>query len=261
MRGPATSAGRDFTIARDLVYTSAGWPEAVRGDFFRPWPRRGPVPAVVLIHGGGWSGGDGRWQMEPIARRLARRGYAVLNVTYRQAPRWIYPAPVDDVREALKWLRTHAGERGIDPARIALFGYSAGGYLAEMVAYTPRRGEPRVRAVIAGGTPSNLEFYARGDLVRQFLGGSLQEIPRRFLEASPVNHVSPSSPPTFIYQSTGDRLVKPEHAHASVVAMKAAGVEHDVCWIHGRNHIAAFLFPGRAVERAIDFLDRHLAGK
>lgn len=251
------SAADGYSVDRNFIYTPHGWPEPIRGDFFLPRSRPSLMPAVLLIHGGGWSGGDGRWQMEPIAKQLTKRGYAVLNVTYRQAPRWTYPAPVEDLREALKWLREHAHEHGIDPNRIAAFGYSAGGYLAEMLAYT-RGGEAGIAAVVAGGAPSNLAFYPGGDLVPQFLGGTRQEIPERFHEASPVNHLSPASPPTFLYQATGDRLVKPEHANASLAAMEALGVRHEIYWIHGKGHISGFLFPAAAVNRAIDFLDREL---
>lgn len=257
----STSVKDGYVVDRNLIYTPPDWPERIPADLYRPRPSEQLAPAVLLIHGGGWTGKDGRWQMEPIARHLAKRGYVVLNVTYRLAPKWIYPSPVEDMREAVKWLRAHAGEQGIDPERIAVFGYSAGGYLAEMVAYSKTPEDSKIRAVVAGGAPSNLAFYPGGDLVPQFLGGTQQQVPERFHEASPVNYVSRSSPPTFIYQGMGDQLVKPEHALASVAALKKAGVPHETYWIEGRDHIATFLFPASAVSRAIDFLDRHMKGK
>lgn len=255
--GPASiqtmSVTGRYTVSRNLIYTPEDWPERVPADFYRP-RTVGRVPAVVLIHGGGWTGEDGRWQMDPIARKLAERGYAVLNVTYRLAPKSIYPAPVEDVREAVRWLRDHADEKGIDTERIALFGYSAGGYLAAMAGYAGGAGE--IRAVVAGGTPGNLALYPGGDLVPQFLGGTRDAIPERFHEASPVNYISEKSPPTFIYHATEDKLVPREHAWEMIAGLEKAGVPHQTYWIKGKGHVAAFLFPAGAVEGAIGFLDR-----
>lgn len=246
-----TSVQSGYTVTRNLVYTPENWPEKIPGDLFRP-RSAGPHPAVLLIHGGGWTGKDGRWQMEPIAKRLVKRGYTVLNVTYRLAPKYIYPAPVDDMRQALRWLHAHAAEEGIDTRRIAAFGYSAGGYLGAMAGYTGTE----IRAVVAGGTPGDLSLYPGGDLVPQFLGGKRREIPERFREASPVNHITPRSPPTFVYEAVDDTLVTREHAWAMINALEASGVPHEVCWIYGRDHVAAFLFPSDSISRAIDFLDR-----
>ncbi len=240
-----------YTVTRNLIYTPENWPEQVPADLFRP--RAGGLhPAVLLIHGGGWTGKDGRWQMEPIAKQLVKRGYVVLNVTYRLAPKYIYPAPVDDMRQAVGWLHDHAAELEIDTKRIAAFGYSAGGYLAAMTAYTGND----IHAVVAGGTPSDLSLYPGGDLVPQFLGGKRQEIPERFREASPVNYITLHSPPTFVYHAIEDTLVPREHAWAMINALEKSKVPHETYWIKGRDHVAAFLFPMDAINQAIDFLDR-----
>ncbi|MES2920425.1 MAG: alpha/beta hydrolase [Verrucomicrobiota bacterium] len=256
-RRQTTSVKDGCTITRNIIYTPGNWPEPVLGDLYRPRATQ-PAPAVLLVHGGGWTGKDGRWQMTSIARKLAKRGYVVLNVTYRLAPRWTYPAPVEDLQAAVKWLRAHAAENGIDPGRIATFGYSAGGYLAYLTGMTEGPESSHIRAIVAGGAPSDLTFYAGGDLVPQFLGGTQQEIPQRFKEASPVNHVTDHSPPIFIYQGTDDRLVRPEHALAMIAALQKHRVPHETYWIEGRDHIAAFLLPAGSVDAAIDFLDRHM---
>lgn len=255
--GGTTSVKRGYTVTRDIVYTPENWPERVLGDLYRPQTQR-KSPAVLLIHGGGWTGKDGRWQMNPIAIQLARRGYVVLNVTYRLAPRWHYPAPIEDLREAVKWMRQHAVENGIDPERIATFGYSAGGYLAAFTGLIEGPESSHIRAIVAGGAPSDLTFYPGGDLVPQFLGGTQQQIPERFREASPVNYVTRNSPPMFLYHATGDQLVKPEHPLAMIRKLEKSGVAHESHWIEGRDHISAFLFPAGAVNAAVDFLDREM---
>jgi acetyl esterase/lipase len=253
----SSSVKHGYTVTRNIIYTPENWPEPVPGDLYRPRATR-PAPAVLLMHGGGWTGKDGRWQMNPVARKLVKRGYVVFNVTYRLAPRWTYPAPVEDLQQAVKWLRAHAAENGIDPGRIATFGYSAGGYLGYLTGLTEGPESSHIRAIVAGGAPSDLTFYAGGDLVPQFLGGTLREIPQRFQDASPVNHVTRRSPPMFIYQGTCDHLVRPEHALAMIAALEKHRVPHETYWIEGRDHIAAFLLPAGSVDAAIDFLDRQM---
>ncbi len=251
---PRGDLHRRYMMTKDVIFTPDSWPAPVLGDLYRPVGAKA-APAVLLIHGGGWTGSDGRWQMAPIAKQLVKRGYVVLNVTYRLAPRWIYPAPVEDLREAVKWMRSHAQEHGIDPERIATFGYSAGGYLAALTGFDEKM---RIKAIVAGGAPSDLSLYPGGDLVPQFLGGSRQEIPQRFKEASPVSHVTSHSPPVFIYHGGADKLVPPEHAWEFSAALEEKGVEHEVFWLPARDHIPAFLLPGRSVEEAMNFLDRQM---
>ena len=243
-----------YVVKKDIIFTPPLWPAPVMGDLYQPVGAKA-APAILLIHGGGWTGSDGRWQMVPIAKQLVKRGYVVFNVTYRLAPRWLYPAPVDDLREAVKWMRSHAAEQGIDPERVAVFGYSAGGHLAALTGFNQ---ELKLRAIVAGGTPSDLYLFPGGDLVPQFLGGTRQEIPQRFREASPVNHITSSSPPVFIYHGGADKLVPPEHAWAFSAALAKHHVEHELFWLPHRDHIPAFLLPGRSVVGAMNFLDRHL---
>ena len=252
-----TSVKEGYRVTRNIIYTPAEWPAPVLGDLYRPQTCR-KSPAVLLIHGGGWTGKDGRWQMEPIASQLVRRGYVVFNVTYRLAPRWHYPAPIKDLREAVKWMRRHAEENGIDPERIAAFGYSAGGYLAAFTGLLEGSESSGICAIVAGGAPSDLTFYPGGDLVPQFLGGIQRQVPQRFREASPVNYVTQNSPPMFLYHGTADQLVKPEHPLAMIRKLEKNSVVHESYWIEGRDHIGTFLFPAAAVNRAVDFLDREM---
>jgi len=186
-----------------------------------------------------------------------KRGYVVVNATYRSIPAYEYPAPLEDLREALRWMEKNAGEYGIDTTRMATFGYSAGGYLASLVALTDGSGETRVKAIVAGGAPSDLVFYAGGKLVPDYLGGDLYEVPERFWEASPTNHVTRKSPPIFIYQGTDDSLVRPEHALLMEWVYQRAGAKCELQWLPGRGHVGGFL-SGSTVDEAIDFLDREL---
>ncbi|QTN34098.1 alpha/beta hydrolase [Akkermansiaceae bacterium] len=239
---------------RDVVYVPQDWAKQLKGDLYRP-ALPGKLPGVLLIHGDGRVSEDGRWQMAGIAEKLADRGYVVFNITYRMAPDWEYPAPLLDAKQALNWMRDHADEYGMDGERIGAYGYSAGGYVALLTAF---REDTRIGAVVGGASPVDLTYYGNGNLIRDFLGGSPGEVPERYREASPVDHVTANSPPVFLYHGEKDTLVNPDHTLEMLVELKKHRVPHEVHWIPAKGHIAAFLMPGGAVDGAIGFLDRHL---
>ena len=246
-----------FSVDKDVVYTPGDWPELVKADVYRPAVIEAS-PAVLLIHGGSWAENDNRYQMAGIAKQLARRGYLVVNATYRLAPRWNYPAPVEDLRQALNWIKTNAKQLNIDLKRVALYGYSAGGHLAEMVGFkTPPEGLG-VRAIIAGATPQDLTLDPDFPVVPVFIGTTFKENPELYRQASPLNNVSTETPPLFIYKGTKDKIVPPEHTYRLLPKLKKNKVRHEVHWVRGRGHISTFLFPDNAVGEAIDFLDREI---
>src|SRR3989454_5172001 len=113
-------------LREDVVYAHAGG-VPLRFDHYRPRKVAGAAPAVVFVHGGAWMHGDPS-QAAGNALHLARRGIATISLSYRLAPAHRFPAPLDDVRHGLRWVRAHAGELGIDPERLALLGLSAGAH-------------------------------------------------------------------------------------------------------------------------------------
>jgi acetyl esterase/lipase len=230
------------------------------GDIYRPKSSE-PSPAILMLHGAGKVNDDGRWQMAALSRTLAKRGYVVFNITYRMAPEWTYPAPLVDVGEALSWMREHAEEQGIDPRRIGVYGYSSGGYAGSLAALVENEVKFPVKAMVLGGSPSDLTYYSGGSLMKHYLGGTKEEFPKLYHEASPVNHVTRHSPPIFFFHGDRDTLVNPDHLQEMHMELQAKGVEHEVYWIRGKGHIAAFLFPGQAIDESIRFLDRHLKGE
>ena len=193
-----------------------------------------------------------RW----IARRLASRGYVVMNVTYRTTPKFSYPAPLEDMHQAIFWMRANAGTYHIDPQRIATFGYSAGGHLASLVALKDENHMANVKAIVAGGAPFDLKLYPGGDLVPAFLGGTQSEVPEKFRDASPLYHVEKNSPSIFIYQAAEDKLVPPEHALRMQAAYERIGKPTGIYWIPKRGHVDGFFFSNHAVDAAIGFLNR-----
>jgi acetyl esterase/lipase len=141
----------------DVEYGSAGG-ESLRLDAWVP-DGAGPFPAVILVHGGGWTGGDksgGPRQgfMAPMHEPLQRAGLAWFSINYRLAPQHPYPACLDDVLTAIRWVKSHAAAYRIDPARLALAGESAGGHLVALAA---------VRADTATRVAAVIPFYGRFD--------------------------------------------------------------------------------------------------
>jgi acetyl esterase len=138
-------------IIPDVPYRGGGMTEHL-ADIYRPLERSGPLPIVLYVHGGGFRfmSKDTHWL---LALAFARRGYLVVNVSYRLAPRHPFPAAVEDVCAAYVWLTRHAAEYGGDLTRLALTGESAGANLVTMLAVASswRRQEPWARAVFDAG--------------------------------------------------------------------------------------------------------------
>ena len=251
---PAGGATGDFTTRNDVVFTSGKWPAPLVANFYKPASQK-PTPAVLLVHGGGWNKEERRSDMTGIAKDLAKRGYFVMNTTYRLTPEWKFPAQAEDMAEAIRYMRRNAKELNIAPDRISTFGYSAGGHLAALAGLDPKN---NVKAIVAGGAPSDLAFWPDGKLTGLLLGGPLKGNEKIYREASPVTHVEKDSPPVFIYHGTKDTLVSTEHPKAFISALEKNNVKHEMYWIEGRSHIFAHLFSAQAIPKAIDFLDRNL---
>lgn len=250
-----------YQITRDVEVSPAGWPKKLLADIYRP-SGAGPHPSVLLIHGGAWKRGD-RAQVEGLAERIAARGYLVVNTTYRLVPESIFPAQLQDVQQAAAWMRVSGAAYGIDPQRIGSYGYSAGGHLAALVAAVaddPVRGlaNTQMKAVVAGGTPSDLTLYEGGYLVPNFMGGPKSEKLANFKAASPALYVKPGHPPVFQYHATLDGYVPFEQATLYKARLDAAAVPNELFVIKGHGHITAFFADGDAVEASLTFLDRYL---
>lgn len=243
-----------YTHPAEVIYTPADWPQALHADLYCP-EGPGPWPAVLLIYGGSWSASDHRWQMRPIAHKLARRGYVVMIAQYRGLPAYRYPAPVEDMRQALRWLRTQAATYRIDPGKVASYGFSAGGYLAALLGTADGPPEVRLQAVVAASAPTDLTLYPGGDILPRFLGTTYEQNPALYRSASPITYVSADDPPMFLYQGTDDKTVSPDHTKTFHAALDRAGVRNQVQWVEGRGHATTLIFGGAAEDAAISFLD------
>jgi acetyl esterase/lipase len=201
-------------------------------DFYRA-QRPGPAPLVVVIHGGSWQSGDNK-DFVPMNRYLASRGFAVADIIYRLAPRWKFPAALDDVRAAIAFLRKRADSLKIDPNRIILLGRSAGGQIALSVAYSAK--DPGIRGVISFYGPTDLYWswdHPGNPLVidtravlSSYLGGSPSEASGNYDEASPIRFVTSATPPTLLLHGGRDELVSAVQSGRLAQRLAQAGVPH-----------------------------------
>lgn len=258
----------EFTIIKDIVYTNADWPQPLAAELYLP--KKLPAqasnwPVVLMVHGGGWSGRD-RSDMDSTAKKLAKQGYAVFNVSYRFAPEFIYPAPVQDLQMALLWLQKNATEYQLDLHRLNAWGYSSGSHLvAQLASVKPGAAQtldlspplPKIHAVVAGGIPADLSKYSNSPIVVPFLGVKRDDNPQLYKDASPMTHISADAPPMFLYHGKRDRLVEKEQSINYYNALRRAGVPAEL-YLHPLwGHVTMFLFGWDAENKAIDFLNHY----
>jgi len=259
-----------WTAERDVVFTPSDWPEPLRADVFLP-ESPGPHPAVLMVHGGGWNSFS-RGGMETFADMLATHGFAVMNIDYRLAPDFHFPAQLHDLQQAMHWLHENAERLDIDVDRIGAFGYSAGAHLVSLLALvasepdselnSPYGGpETRLSAIVTGGTPSDLRKFGSEDPVRQFLGVTMEQEPSRYALASPVTHISENAPPFFIFHGAWDAQVPKHHATDFQTALAERGVQTEMYLLKFRGHALTFLINSGAMSAALQFLERTLGRK
>lgn len=239
-------------------------------------------PTVLVIHGGGWRSFD-RTTMAATSARLAGAGYAAVNIDYRLVPAGTYPVAVQDALCALSYIRAHAGDHGLDPARIATMGYSAGGHLASMlgvaagaVTHQPDCASGPTAApaaVISGAGPQDLWLYDDEPAIVEFVGGRKAEVPERWDAASPITHVAAGAPPFLFVHGEEDWFAGIEHSQHMQARLREVGVPAELLSIPGGGHLinrdAAAGRYDLVVTSAdtaeswlamIDFLDRTIGG-
>jgi pectinesterase len=232
-------------VKTDIVYAQAAG-ESLKLDAFVP-EGEGPFPAVIFIHGGGWSGGDKRRGNDPLFGPVAQRGIAWFTINYRLAPKHHYPEPVEDIHTAIRWVKAHCADYKIDPNRIALVGESAGGQLAAQAAVLATD-EVRVAAVVPFYAPVDFiaDMERRGGLSTSMRGlfgradAKADDATLQLLrEASPIyqlGHIRASLPPFLLVHGTGDMSVLYNWSRQFQTKLKASGVACDLITIPDGKH-------------------------
>lgn len=243
----ADAAGAE--LKTDLEYGRAGEIPLLLDASVPDGP--GPFPVAILVHGGGWSGGDKRGtdkpgsgaDISPWFGPLTAAHFTWFSINYRLAPANRWPACFEDVQTAIRWVKMHAAEFKGDPARIALIGHSAGGHLA-CLAGTEAAPGTQVQAVVGFAPVTDFEYElpARGGLSPSLQGlfGQPKEPNPASLAllraTAPINHVRPGLPPFLLLHGDADRTVPLQESVNFQAKLKASGVPCDLIVIPGAPH-------------------------
>jgi len=249
MTSTLTFAAEGRTPTQDgLLYgTADGQPLTM--DYYAP-KGKGIHPIVIIIHGGGYHGGDSKSGSEAyVADFLAPAGYAVFSVNYRLAPKYPYPYMVQDVQRAVRYIRHNAKKWDGDPNRIALVGGSAGGFLSNMVGLLNSAGDPsaadpvdresaKAQAVVSLYAQSSFEFVPLNADVHRLLDPLIAQkgYTEAIKEASPITYVSKDDPPFLEILGDQDEYIPFAEATNLQTALQKVGVRCDIIRIPGGKH-------------------------
>ncbi len=280
--GTIAQVASDVDFIPNVEYGKGGG-RPLKLDIVRPKEQpKGLMPAVIYVHGGGWSAGTKEAGI-PEVLVLARRGYFCVTIEYRLSDEAKWPAQIQDCKCAIRWMRAHAKEYHVDPNRIGAFGASAGGHLVAMLGTAGdakmlegNGGWPeyssRVNAVCDWFGPVDfMKYYediktnvlmtadvfkdAKGqDFLSRLLGGPFWKLPGLCRQASPLSYVSKDDPPFLIMQGNKDPLVPMAHSQMLHDALTKAGVDSELVIIKGAGHG----FAPEAHQTVADFFDKHL---
>jgi acetyl esterase/lipase len=218
---------------------------------------------VVLINGSGWNAPQayGTFGLKdrpfPGTPRLLKDGYTVFALNHRQAPRFRYPAAVEDVQRAVRFIRSHASDYGVNAERIGAIGYSSGAHLVAMLGVLDGAGDAtdsdpvnrvsaRVQAVVAWAAPTDLEHFDTGEGVRNvasFMGQLLVGVTAGSVEvsayraASPVTHVTQSSAPILLIHGDQDATVPFRQSELLLDAATKVGADVKLIRVPGGGHL------------------------
>jgi arylsulfatase A len=263
-------------VKRDVTYARYG-KRTLEMDIYRPKGAWGELPAIVCIHGGGWSKGN-RANHEKVAQALAARGYVAATISYRLSGEAPFPAAIHDCKAAVRFLRANAKKFGIDTANIGAIGLSAGGHLTALLATSNGVKElegqggnadfsSAIQAVVPMGAQTDLQSQRtrdisraqdRGKIWRQFLGGAEEDKPATYRLASPLYHLDKSDPPCwFISGETDDPST---HADAFRRRMHQLNIPSDLTIIKDAPHpfLGKQAWFDEMVEVADAFFTKHL---
>lgn len=257
----------DFAKIGGVVYKQ-GEDYELKCDVFMP-DGQGPYPAVVAVHGGSWRTGS-KVQMARHAWLMAQSGYVVVAINYRHAPAYRFPAQLQDLKHAVRWMRANASTYKIDPDQISGFGYSAGGHMVSLLALQPDNElfdcpdsgldqyDAKISAVIAGGAPCGFDWVGEHSYLLKYLfGGTKHEKSDLYRSASPVNFVNAQSPPFYFFHGEYDFVVPPSSSQRLHRKLLSLGIESRYDIVQGCEHIVPFS-KLEYMQRGLLFLRRHI---
>jgi acetyl esterase/lipase len=279
------AAEPDIPIEKGIVFGKGGDVE-LKLDLARPLKGDGPFPLVVCIHGGAWQLGNRTAHLRTI-RLLADHGYVAATVQYRLSPKYQFPAQVEDVKCAVRFLRANAKKYAIDPDHVGALGDSAGGHLSLLLGVMDPQdglegkggnaGQPsKVQAVVNYYGPTDLSTWAAtrlgdqmlkagtgkdGDTLLKDFVGTADRKDSIMKKASPLTYIDAKDAAVLTLQGTTDQLVAVEQARTLHAALKKAGVPERLEVLEGAGHGWGGEQRNRTDRLTVEFLDKYLKAK
>lgn len=275
---PAPRLLEGIVAERDIPYAATDNPRQML-DLYLPQQRatEKPLPVVVWIHGGAWLAGDKSSGQGRLADYVRSGQYAGVSVGYRLSGEAGWPAQIHDCKAAIRWIRAHAKEHGLDPERIGVWGSSAGGHLVAMLGTSGgveslegklgdhRDQSSRVQCVAdyfgpgdlltMGDQKSSMDHNAADSPESRLIGGAVQENKDAARAASPITYVSKDDPPFLIVHGTADMTVPFAQSELFAAALEKAGVDATMVAVEGAGHGFKTPEPDKRVRA---FFDKHL---
>jgi acetyl esterase/lipase len=265
-------------VLRDVEYGRGGG-RALKLHLILPeTPPVAPLPVIVGVHGGGWRTGNRDSSVGPLAA-MARRGYAGASIEYRLSGEAVWPAQIEDCKCAIRFLRAHAKQYGLDPLRIGAWGASAGGHLAALLGTSGGTKElegtggypdqsSRVQAVCDWFGPTDLVQLDAGDRrsreqksqspLTLLFGGLVEEKRKEAEQANPIRYITRDDPPFLIVHGDKDPLVPLSQSQLLYDALKKAGVPASLEVVQGGGHGGPQFSAPELVTKINAFFDRYL---
>ncbi len=230
----------------------------------------GPKPLVIWLGGGAWQEMNQHVYL-PELTYLAENGYTVASVEYRTSEKAKFPAQIEDVKAAIRYIRAHAKELCVDPEKIAIMGESAGGHLASLAGVA---GEERqfdvgenlnessaVSCVVDWYGPVDFTKFGNGNPVSPeslLMGATAENDPEKARAVSPVSYVSPKTPPFLILHGDSDHLVPVEQSRELYALLRENNVDATLVELVGTDHGGPAFTTSEVKQIILDFLNSHL---
>lgn len=269
----APKVPEDITVYRDVAYVTDGH-ERQKLDLYVPDTGEN-LPLIIWVHGGAWRGGD---KTHYVRMEYLKTGYAGASINYRLSQHAVFPAQIEDVKAAVRWLRANAETYRLNPNRFAAWGSSAGGHLVAMLGTTGDLEEfevgenlkvsSRIQAVVdyfgptdflqmdAQSLPDGLVHDAPDSPESQLVGGPIQEHKDRVARANPITYVSKDDSPFLIIHGDQDKLVPYQQSVLLKDALEEAGVPVTFYRVEGGGH--GWFRDPKVPELTKAFLEQHL---
>lgn len=242
-------------------------------DLAMPAEGKGPFPAVVCIHGGGWRAGN-RQSLGALTEVLAKKGFVAVTISYRFAPDHQFPAQIEDCKAAVRWLRAHADKYHIQSDRIGAIGFSAGGHLScllgaagESAGLEGKGGNAKqsskIQAVVSFFGPTDFTAKNWSETTEKtffipFLGGTFQEKTGLYRKASPIIYCTKDAPPFLFFHGTKDTLVGIDQSEKMVKKLREVGASAELVVMEGDGHGWAGAKLTKTIDQSVRFFQDKL---